>query len=493
MDSRLMEHEGRPLWSLPATALAGGFRRGALDPVAVLAACLARIDRLNPLLNALVFVDRAGALEAAERSRRRWATGKQLSALDGVPVTVKDNMFVAGMPATWGSELFAGFVPGVDETPVARARAAGMIILGKTNTPEFAIAGHTDNRLFGATRNPWDASLTPGGSSGGAVAGLMGGFAPLALATDAGGSIRRPASHVGCLGLKTSVGVVERRHGFPPLANDLQTVGPLARCVDDLAALFDVISGGLHGGEVRRPLRIAAFAGAADCPVDPEVGEIHRRMAARLAEIGHRVEDIAAPYDPLDVQTLASALTAAGLARVQGQHASEWDRKVGEQAARAAQAGSAMSAVEYVAALDKVRDFRWRMHDIFQRCDVLATPTAAALPWSVGQPYPPTIAGEPAGPRSSAIFTAFVNVAGLPAVSLPAGRSAGGLPIGVQFVANHGGEPALIALARQIERRWPWPELAPDGLVDYDGPAFPGPQPGAAQRPSKVAGEERPE
>lgn len=452
----------RPLWSLSGSALARAYRNGELDPVAVLAACMARLDEVNPALNAVVFTDRDGAAAAAELSRRRWAAGEPLSELDGVPVTVKDNMFVAGMPATWGSELFADLVPDCDELPVARARRAGLIILGKTNTPEFAMAAHTSNRLFGPTRNPWNRSLTPGGSSGGAVAGLMGGFAPLALATDAGGSIRRPASHAGCVGLRTSSGSVQRRFGFPPLAGDLQTVGPIARCVEDVAALFAILSGGPLATSPARCLRIGAFCKIADCPVDPEVIDAHDDMKERLRQLGHEVHDIDAPYDPEQINALSSALTFAGVARIRAQHAGAWAQGVGEAVARAAEAGAAMSAMEYVHALDELAEFRWRMQDLLESHDVLLTPSAAALPWDIAQPFPPTISNTPAGPRASAIFTTFVNIAGLAAISVPAGSSKANLPIGMQIVGGRQREAVLLDLAAQIEARWPWPEVAPD-------------------------------
>jgi aspartyl-tRNA(Asn)/glutamyl-tRNA(Gln) amidotransferase subunit A len=466
MKSQQDAERDHPLWSLSATALATIYRNGDADPVEVVTACLARIDQLNPALNALVFIDRAGAIAAAEQSRKRWAAGEPLSELDGVPVTVKDNMFVAGMPATLGSELFADFVPDDDELPVARLRSAGMIILGKTNTPEFAMAAHTDNRVFGRTCNPWDLSLTPGGSSGGAVAALMGGFAPLALATDAGGSIRRPASHTGCVGLKPSTGVVARRGGFRPLASDLQAVGPIARCVDDLTTVLAILCEERLGPTPWRRLKIGAFAVAADCPVDPEVIDVHDRTKERLCELGHQLHEIVAPYDPEHINVLSAAATSAGIARIRAQHPDRWEQCVGEIAARAADAGSTMSAVDYIQVIDAITDFRWHMDDLLNDYDIVVTPTAAALAWNIEHPFPPTIAGKPAGPRSSAVFTTFVNVAGLAGINVPAGISKSQLPIGMQFVAGHRREATLLGLAAQFEARWPWPRLAPTPALE---------------------------
>ena len=184
----------------------------------------------------------AGARAAARASETRRHEGSARGPLDGVPLTVKDNINVRGLRTTWGSRLYADFIPTVDELPVARARAAGMVILGKTNVPEFTLSGYTDNLLFGATRNPWDVRLTPGGSSGGAVAAIAAGLGPLALGTDGGGSIRRPASHTGVVGLKPSRGRVARSDGLPQILLDFEVVGPMARTTRDVVLMMAVIA-----------------------------------------------------------------------------------------------------------------------------------------------------------------------------------------------------------------------------------------------------------
>ncbi|MBX6370529.1 MAG: amidase, partial [Rhodospirillales bacterium] len=179
------------LWQHGVAALSRLLARGEVSPVELLEVALARIEKLNPALNAVVAIDE-GASAEAERSAARWRAGTPLSPIDGIPFTVKDNLLAAGLPAVWGSNLYRTYVPDRDELPVARLRAAGAVVVGKTNVPELTLQGYTSNAVFGATRNPWDPRLTPGGSSGGAAASVAAGMTSFALGTDGGGSIRRP-------------------------------------------------------------------------------------------------------------------------------------------------------------------------------------------------------------------------------------------------------------------------------------------------------------
>ena len=204
---------------------------------------LTRIEAVNPKLNAIVTFDIAGARAAADTSTARWRDGQARRVFDGVPLTVKDNIPVRGMRATWGSRIYADWVPDKDELPIAKLRDGGAVILGKTNCPEFTLQGYTDNLVFGVTRNPWDLALTPGGSSGGAVAAVAAGFGPVAVGTDGGGSIRRPAAHTGLVGFKPSRDAVARSDEFPMILLDCEVIGPIARTVADARALFHALAG----------------------------------------------------------------------------------------------------------------------------------------------------------------------------------------------------------------------------------------------------------
>ena len=449
------------LWRLTAAELAAAYAAGTADPVAALESCLDRLGAVNGALNAVVTLDAEGARAAAAQSRARWRRGAPLSDLDGVPVTIKDNLFVRGLRATWGSRLFADHVAQEDDLPVARLRAAGALILGKTNTPELSLAGFTANDVFGSTGNPWDPRLSPGGSSGGAVAAVAAGIAPIALATDAGGSTRRPASHAGCVGLKASIGRIPRGAGFPALTGDLQTIGIIARSAQDVRSVLDCIARAEPARDTAGRSRvIGAFCDLPGWPLDGQVRRSYAQAIENLERLGHSVRTIPAPYDPEAVNARFSTLAAAGVARTVRRFA-DWQQRVTAPIAALAQTGAGLGAADYVDALDAVATMRRRLEALFEGRDMLLTPTAAALPWPREEPFPATIDGQSASARASAVFTTFVNLAGFAAISVPARPSADGLPIGIQLVAPAGGEEDLIALAQALQQQNPWEPLAP--------------------------------
>ncbi len=451
------------LWTLSAAELGSFYRQGVATPNDALTSILARIDKVNPAVNAIVTLDREGAVAQARASTERFRAGAPLGPLDGIPVTVKDSIFVEGLRATWGSRLYAEHVPERDEPPIDKLRAGGAIILGKTNVPEFTSQGYTDNALFGPTRNPYDLALTPGGSSGGAVAAVASGMGPIAMGTDGGGSIRRPAAHTGLVGFKPSRGMVPRRHGFPAILHDLEVIGPIARSVEDILLSMDVIG----GPDWRRPeteaaaariLYVPTFSGA---PVDREIAASAADIAARLAGQGHSVEtahhfDLAAP-----IADVWPVISQSGLAWLMAQH-KDRDDQIGPSLAEMARNGRRYSAADYLAALDAIKTVGHAFEALFQRVDVLLTPTAAAMPWPATEIYPGIIDGHPVGPRGHAVFTPFANALGLPAINLPARPSASGLPIGFQFVAARGQDADLLALARVCERPAVRGGLAPE-------------------------------
>jgi len=462
-----------PLWKLSAAELDRAYRAREVSPVEVLHACLARHAQTHAAINALVLVDEAGAMAAAQASEQRMRAGARLGPLDGVPYTVKDNLHVGGLRATWGSRLYEDFVAPVDDLPVARLRAAGAVMLGKSNTPEFALASVTDNLLFGPTRNPWNTSITAGGSSGGAVASVAAGITPFAIGTDAGGSTRVPSSFAGIFGLRPSTGAIARLFGFPALATDFQAIGVMARSPEDVATVFAQVAGPdpRDPGSLRYPharnallapnSRIRLCDGIGDEPVDAEVRAAVRETAQRFEAIGCRVETGPAPFDLDALREIWGVLSSVGAARVASRHA-DWERRVGANILGIAKAGLQRSGVEYVSALDRLADFRRDVTARWQGFDVLLTPTAAALPWAIGEPYPKSIDGQPTNPRSASLFSTWVNAAGLPGLNVPVALSKTGLPIGAQLVGTFGADEAILALAARYAAQAPsigWPPL----------------------------------
>jgi aspartyl-tRNA(Asn)/glutamyl-tRNA(Gln) amidotransferase subunit A len=445
---------------LTAAQLSRAYAAQDLSPVEALESCLARVERLNPLLNAIVTLDTDGARAAARASETRWLQEAPLSPLDGVPVTIKDNLLVAGLRATWGSRLYAEHVPTTDELPVARLRQAGLVILGKTNVPEFTLQGYTDNLLFGPTRNPWNTALTPGGSSGGAVASVAAGMAPLALATDGGGSIRRPVSHTGLFGLKPSVGRVARGRGFPVILHDFEVVGPIARSAQDIDLAMMVLAGAeaCDWASVRwpawrkpetgwRPLRILVMPQFGEEPVDAEIARSVAEAVGTIAALGHDVDAGQCPFDLDRLAGIFAVVSQGGLSwllrRSRGRR-----EELTPAIQTMAEAGLALTAADYVEMLSSVDELKRVLATLFARYDALLTPAAAALPWPAERSHPEEIAGRSVGPRGHAVFTPFANASGCPALAAPCAPSAGGLPIGFQLVAAPGNDELLVALAR---------------------------------------------
>lgn len=462
------------LWQLPATELQRRFRERSLTPLAVTQACLARLDAVNPQLNAVVARRDERVLQEAAAATERHARGAPLSALDGIPLTVKDSLYLADLPTTCGTAALREHRPGHDELAAARARAGGALILGKTNVPEFANEGYTANPLFGATGNPWNPALTPGGSSGGAVAAVAAGIAPLAIAQDGGGSIRRPASHTGLVGLKPSLSRWPRRHALPGLLLDFDVIGPIARTVADARLLFDALCG--PEPDDRSSLAAAQAAAALPPrtgalriryverlhanPLDAQIAASCRRAAERFAALGHQVEDGPLPLDVGFILEAWPQIGQIGLAAMFDQHP-DWEAQASPKYREAADAGRRVSAARLWRIQAEVARLRRESSALFAQADVLLMPAAAALPWPAAEAYPPVIDGHEVGPRGHAVYTGWVNAAGLPGLALPAEPSREGLPIGVQLIGPYGADERLFDLGAAYEAAAPWAQRWP--------------------------------
>ncbi|NLU69018.1 amidase [Streptomyces sp. HNM0574] len=478
------------LHELTATEQAAAIREGALSPVELTEHYLERIGRLDAEVGAFVTVTpelaRAQAAEAERAAREARAGGGtgELPPLHGVPVPVKDLNQVAGVPCTFGSEVFAGYVPEVDDHIVTALREGGSPMTGKTNTPEFGLPCYTENRVAPPARTPWDTSRSAGGSSGGAAAAVAAGLAPVAQASDGGGSIRIPASVCGLVGFKPSRG----RVSSGPTLHDvtgLSTSGPIGRTVEDTAALLDVLAG-VHPGDPfsapslpegetfrgharadRAPgrLRIAALT---EPPVEgvtlhPDCAEAGRRAADLLRGLGHEVDEISIPADG----TLAGAFsrTWSVMATLRPVPEEAEDRLMPLSRHLRAR-GREVTGQEFAGALYGLRMAGQVIADSLMApgsgYDVLLSPTLAQPPLPVGalrnEEDP---AAEFAALTHFTPFTALYNSTGQPAVSLPLHWSPEGLPIGVMLAGRYGADAPLLALSAQVEAAQPWHDRKP--------------------------------
>jgi amidase len=438
-------------------------REQAASPVEIVEEYVERIERIDPMLNSYVTVCADEALAEARDPRP--------GPFSGVPLPIKDLADTAGIRTTYSCRAFAEHVPTDDSALVRRIRAAGFIVLGKTNTPEFGTTVVTESDLNGICRNPWNPSRTPGGSSGGAAAAVAAGLAPLAQGGDGAGSIRVPATCCGHFGLKPTRG----RTSTAPQGNvhGLAVYGPLARTVADAAAFLDVISGPEPGdpqlapsperpfleevGEPPGRLRVALVL---DPPtrtrVDPVCANAGRAAAALLEELGHDVDEVSIDWRD-DLRELFTVVWQT-IPSLYVSETSQVERLNEAFAARALET----SSVEYIRAFSLLQKYGRRVADFCAGYDVVLTPTLALPPVSVGWVREPEDPWEQhARAMEFAPFTAPVNVAGLPAVSVPISRTDDGVPLGVQLVASAGGEPVLLRLSAQIEAARPWADKRP--------------------------------
>jgi aspartyl-tRNA(Asn)/glutamyl-tRNA(Gln) amidotransferase subunit A len=455
-------------WQLDATALSALLDAREVTPSRLLEQALERLDALEPVLNAFTHVDRDGAYAAATAAADRQTAGRRLSPLDGIPVSVKDNIFVAGLPAQWGSLLFRDFIPDRDDICVERLRAAGAVIVGKTTTPELAMLGRTDSRLSGITRSPWDPALTPGGSSGGASASVAAGVTTLAIGTDMGGSTRLPAAYTGLVGMRPSTGRIPRRYGFPATCIDFQVIGPFARTMRDMRLLYGVLAGpdardpysqrfpqAPYVTPHRRP-RIGWFTAIGDEGATSEVAASVAAAVADLSGANCEVAEVTAPFDLGALRGFHAVLTAAAAARIVVRFPDRWRDETCDNVRAAAERGLALSAPDYVNALDALAAWRADVTTAWGDYDALICPTTAAPAWRAEDEAPPGLS-----PATQGMFGAWINAAGLPGISVPGRPHPDGRPIGVQIVAPFGHDSIVLEIAQRLEDLAPWADRWP--------------------------------
>jgi Asp-tRNA(Asn)/Glu-tRNA(Gln) amidotransferase A subunit family amidase len=447
--------------------------------VEVVTQSLARIHELQPVLNAFTVVLDESALASAREADDAVQRGDPLPPLHGVPVSVKDHIWMTGTPATNGSLVLRDFIPPEDAVPVARLRAAGAVIVGKTNNPEFCYRGFTDNRIFGLTRNPWDLERTPGGSSGGAGASVAAGMTAIGLGTDGGGSVRIPASFCGVVGHKPTFGLVPKEPGFKGWKT-LSVDGPLSRSVRDAALLLSVIAGPAAADDMSYPgpppqtyldnasqpgdlrgLRVACSADLGVVPVDADVRAVFASALETLEALGcHLVE--AAPATPNPAELWNTIALAEGFSSEGPFLASSRD-VMSPGIAEIVEAGRDISGAQYIDALHEKGRYTRVWAEFFEDYDVLVTPALQITAFSVGLLTPAEIEGQPVDPFFDDWCSICLpaNLTGMPSTVVPAGFGNGGLPVGLQIMAPRWADALTLRVAAAFERATPWSDHRP--------------------------------
>ncbi|WP_439393178.1 amidase [Bradyrhizobium sp. PMVTL-01] len=443
-----------------AREIAADVIAGRTTAVETARAALARIEAAKAL-NAVVAVDPGRTLADAAAVDVRLRVGETMP-LAGVPVIIKDNIWVGGWRVTQGSRLFADFIAPRDAVAVERLRNAGAVIVGIGATSEFASKGVTTSQLFGPTRHPLDPALTPGGSSGGPAAAVAAGLVPLAIGTDAGGSSRRPPAHVGVAGFKPSYGAIPYGPGFAEPFFGLSVIAPIAADVADIALAFETMAGidprdpdaaGIaQAAEDIVGLRIAFSPRLGlDAAVDDVVANGLVSAIARLSAAGLGITQRDPVWPAGAREEAIMPLQHAGLAALYGDTFRKDPAIFDPDIARQIERGLSWSGSDVAGALIASAAIANAFAAFFTEVDLLLAPTVPCVAWPFTHAGPETIGGRAASPRAHAVFTPFVNHARLPAISLPCGADANGLPFGLQIIARRGQDRTLLRAARQIE------------------------------------------
>jgi aspartyl-tRNA(Asn)/glutamyl-tRNA(Gln) amidotransferase subunit A len=457
-------------------------------------AILRRIDETDTKIHAYITLCRDTALEQAQAADRRLHKATSIDPVLGIPIAIKDNFLTDGVRTTCASRMLGNFIPPYDATVIARLRFAGSVFAGKTNLDEFAMGSSTENSAFVPTSNPWNLERVPGGSSGGSAAAVAAGECLAALGTDTGGSIRQPAAYCGIVGLKPTYGRVSR-YGIVAFASSMDQVGPLTKDVRDCALMLEAIAGydqadstsinvsaPRYSAELTdniKGLRVGVPKEYFVAGMQPEVEQAVRKAVHHLAKSGAEVEEISLPHTEYAVAVyyiVATAEASSNLARYDGMrfgHRSSANDLIemymktreegfGTEVKRRIMLGTyALSAGYYDAYYLKAQQVRALIKkdfdQAFETCDVIVTPTAPTTAFRLGEKT-----ADPLQMYLSDIYTLSVNLAGLPALSLPCGFDSDGLPIGMQIIGKHFDESTVLRLAHAYEQATEWHKQRPE-------------------------------
>jgi aspartyl-tRNA(Asn)/glutamyl-tRNA(Gln) amidotransferase subunit A len=464
---------GDELGFAPATELAGLIRARKLSPVELTRAVLDRIERLNPTLNAFVTVTAEAALAAARRAEQAVMSGEALGPIHGVPFSVKDLALTRGVATKFGSHIFAGRVGEVDAPYVRRLHEAGGIMVGKTTTPEFGWKALGDSPLTGISRNPWNPGTTTGGSSAGAGAAAAAGLGPLHQGSDGAGSIRIPSAFCGIVGVKATYGRVPL---WPVSNNDYAThAGPMTRTVADAALMLGVMAGpdpwdgtALDGAPADyaglldrgvKGLKVAFSPDLGGLRVDGDVAAVVAAAARAFEALGATVEEVKPGF--ADSHDMIRLMWGAHYIGNYGQYLDEWRGRLDPGLVACMEDARRWSAQEYVAMRGRKIAYWDSVRPLFERFDVLLTPTTSVAAFAVGRLNPEGWPQHAWDWFPWASFSYPFNFTGQPAVTVPAGFTPGGLPVGLQIVGRRFAEVTVLQAAAAFERARPWADRRP--------------------------------
>jgi len=455
------------LTALSIREVAELIRKKKVSPVELTKACLARIDRFNHALNAFITVTAESALEEARTAESEATRGNWKGTLHGVPIALKDLFDTAGVRTTAGSGVFKDRIPTEDAEVVRRLKAAGAVLLGKTNMQEFAFGGTSLISYFGAVRNPWSRDHIAGGSSGGSAAAVAAGLCYGALGSDTAGSVRLPASHCGIVGLKPTYGLVSIR-GVIPLSWSLDHVGPMARTVADTAALLQAIAGYDEQDTTSAKMNVPDYSADLEKKVsslrvgvprefffadlDPEIDAAMKEALSVLQKLTAGIHDVVLPASSME--SLRDVVRAAEAYAYHREYVAKTPELYQPLILKRIQAGANVTTPAYIQGRRDLAEVRRKAEKWIDGVDLLVMPTLPITPAAISNPHPedtlPTV-------RNTSPF----DVNGWPAISLPCGFTSKGLPMGLQIIGPNGGEPVIFQLAHAYEQATAWHKRRP--------------------------------
>jgi Asp-tRNA(Asn)/Glu-tRNA(Gln) amidotransferase A subunit family amidase len=452
-----------------ASELAINIKEKTLSPVEIIRSFLGRIDKLNPKINAFVTICHKEALAQAELAEQSVMKRKKLGPIHGVPFCVKDNTYTKGVRTTMGSKLLQNYIANEDAILVARLKKAGGIMIGKTNTPEFASIPYTDNEIFGVTRNPWNQKMAVGGSSGGTAAAVAAGFCPIGTGNDAGGSIRIPASCCGVFGLKPQLG---RIPSFPIFHQweSISHEGPITRSVSDSAIMMDIMAGHHWGdrhsipikpnfsrsiGEYPKNIKAAWSPDLGYAKVSHEVKSLCEDAIKNFSNLGISIDPATPEIGNVEDTYLTIINAELGAMLSLFGPFEEVSKSIEPQLTKRIKPINNMTAYEYLKATFERRELSSRMGRFFTKYDILFTPTIGVTAWPIGLPnrIVEEVDGEKVSTRGWLLTYPF-NLTGQPAASLPIGFSKDGLPIGIQIVGRAHEETTVLKIANAYQKEF---------------------------------------